>query len=57
MSMELIISQDAIAQLIHSSRQTVNKILQGLQTDNVIALRYGKIVILDTDALEALSQI
>jgi CRP/FNR family cyclic AMP-dependent transcriptional regulator len=57
MSMELIISQDALAQLIHSSRQTVNKILQGLQTDNVITLRYGKIVILDADALEALSQI
>jgi CRP/FNR family cyclic AMP-dependent transcriptional regulator len=57
MSMEITISQDALAQLIHSSRQTVNKTLQGLQTDNVIALRYGKIVILDRNALETLSQI
>jgi CRP-like cAMP-binding protein len=57
MSMEITISQDALAQLIHSSRQTVNKILQGLQTDNVIALRYGKIVILDRNSLETLSQI
>jgi len=56
-SMQLTISQDALAQLIHSSRQTVNKILQGLQKDKVITLRYGKIVILDRSALEALSQI
>jgi CRP-like cAMP-binding protein len=54
---ELSISQDALAQLIHSSRQTVNKILQGLQKENVITLRYGKIVILDRNALEELSQI
>jgi CRP-like cAMP-binding protein len=56
-NMEITISQDALAQLIHSSRQTVNKILQGLQTDKVIALRYGKIVILDRNALETLTQI
>lgn len=56
-SMQLRISQDALAQLIHSSRQTVNKILQGLQADNVIALRYGKIVILNKIALEELGQI
>jgi len=56
-SMQIKISQDALAQLIHSSRQTVNKILQGLQTDKVIVLRYGRIVILNRNALEALSQI
>ena len=56
-SMELPISQDALAQLIHSSRQTVNKILQSLQADKVIALRYGKVVILNMLALEELSQI
>lgn len=56
-SNELTISQDSLAQLIHSSRQTVNKILQGLQKDRVITLRYGKIVILDRSILEALSQI
>jgi CRP-like cAMP-binding protein len=57
MTNELSISQDALAQLINSSRQTVNKILQGLQKENVITLRYGKIVILDRNTLEALSQI
>jgi CRP/FNR family cyclic AMP-dependent transcriptional regulator len=57
MTAELTISQDALAQLIHSSRQTVNKILQGLQKENVIKLKYGKIVILDRSALEDLSQI
>jgi len=57
MKAELTISQDALAQLIHSSRQTVNKILQGLQKENVIALKYGKIAILDRNALEVLSQI
>ena len=55
--MELIISQDALAQLIHSSRQTVNKILQNLQTEKVITLRYGKIVILNRKALEELGEI
>jgi CRP/FNR family cyclic AMP-dependent transcriptional regulator len=54
---EIKISQDALAQLIHSSRQTVNKILQDLQSDNVIALRYGKIVILNRSVLQELGQI
>lgn len=54
---ELTISQDSLAQLIHSSRQTVNKILQSLQTDNVIALRYGKIVILERSMLDELGKI
>lgn len=56
-SMELNISQDVLAQLIHSSRQTVNKILQSLQADNVIALRYGRLIIINRIALEELSQI
>lgn len=54
---EITISQDALAQLIHSSRQTVNKILQNLQSENVISVRYGKIMILDRLALEAMTQI
>lgn len=56
-AVQLAISQDALAQLIHSSRQTVNKILQGLRKEQVIDLRYGKIVVLNRPALEALSQI
>ncbi|MEP1447443.1 MAG: Crp/Fnr family transcriptional regulator [Paraglaciecola sp.] len=54
---ELTISQDALAQLIHSSRQTVNKILKSLQKENVINIKYGKIIILDKSALDKLSQI
>lgn len=57
LAVELTISQDTLAQLINSSRQTVNKILQCLQTDKVIRLHYGKIVILNAVALEELSQI
>lgn len=57
MTNELTISQDALAQLIHSSRQTVNKILKSLQKENVINIKYGKIIILDKGALEKLSQI
>jgi CRP-like cAMP-binding protein len=56
-SMQLAISQDSLAQLIHSSRQTVNKILQELQQEGVITLRYGKITILDLPTLDTLSQI
>ena len=54
---ELTISQDALAQLIHSSRQTVNKILQSLQTEKVITVRYGKIIILNRAMLEKLGEI
>jgi CRP/FNR family cyclic AMP-dependent transcriptional regulator len=56
-SMQITISQDELAQLIHSSRQTVNKILQSLQADNLITLRYGKIIILNKMALEELGKI
>jgi CRP-like cAMP-binding protein len=53
---ELAISQDTLAQLIHSSRQTVNKILQSLRAEKIINLQYGKIIILDKNALEELGQ-
>jgi CRP/FNR family cyclic AMP-dependent transcriptional regulator len=56
-SMQITISQDALAQLIHGSRQTVNKILQSLQTDNVITVHYGKIIILNNVALKELGEI
>jgi CRP-like cAMP-binding protein len=53
---ELAISQDTLAQLIHSSRQTVNKILQSLRAEKIINLQYGKIIILDKNALKELGQ-
>jgi CRP-like cAMP-binding protein len=52
----LAISQDTLAQLIHSSRQTVNKILQSLRAEKIINLQYGKIIILDKNALKELGQ-
>jgi DNA-binding GntR family transcriptional regulator len=55
--MQVTISQDALAQLIHTSRQTVNKILQNLQAEGVISLRYGKILILNSITLEKMGQI
>ncbi|MEP1383620.1 MAG: Crp/Fnr family transcriptional regulator [Paraglaciecola sp.] len=54
---ELAISQDSLAQLIHSSRQTVNKILQNLQAENIVTIRYGKLQVLDINLLDKLSQI
>ena len=56
-AIELVISQDALARLIHSSRQTVNKILQSLQVEKIIKLRYGKIIILNKKVLEEQGQI
>lgn len=53
---ELVVSQDTLAQLINSTRQTVNRILQELQANQVIKLKYGKLVILNTKQLEKLSQ-
>lgn len=55
-AIELVISQDALARLIHSSRQTVNKILQSLQVEKIIELRYGKIIILNRKVLEERGQ-
>jgi CRP-like cAMP-binding protein len=54
---KLRISQDALAQLIHSSRQTVNKILQDLRVKGLIDLKYRKIQLLDRDKLAELSRI
>ncbi|MFT2092409.1 Crp/Fnr family transcriptional regulator [Paraglaciecola sp. 2405UD69-4] len=49
---KLMISQDSLAQLINSSRQTINKILQALQVEQILEVHYGYIVILDPAKLE-----
>jgi CRP-like cAMP-binding protein len=53
----LSISQESLALLLHTSRQTVNKLLQELQHDKVIKVHYGKISILEHAKLLELSEI
>ena len=53
----LSLSQESLALLLNTSRQTVNKLLQEIQHENAIELHYGKIKILKYEKLLALSQI
>ncbi len=53
----LCISQESLALMLHSSRQTVNKLLQELQQQGVIKVHYGKITILQHAMLKTLCQI
>jgi len=48
--------QDVVASMIGASRQALNRILRGLQTDGVIELSYRAIRILDHAALVQLAQ-
>ncbi len=51
----LDLSQDEIAQMLSTSRQTVNKYLQHWRKQGWIALHHGGIEVLDRAALESLS--
>ncbi|GAC34491.1 Crp/Fnr family transcriptional regulator [Paraglaciecola polaris] len=53
----LSISQESLALMLHSSRQTVNKLLQELQQQAVIEVHYGQLIILDHAKLKTLCQI
>ncbi|WP_339771099.1 Crp/Fnr family transcriptional regulator [uncultured Paraglaciecola sp.] len=53
----LRISQESLALMLHSSRQTVNKLLQELQQQAVIKVHYGQLYILDHAKLKTLCQI
>ncbi len=50
-AIEVRISQESLAQMINSSRQTVNQLLQALQARDLVEVRYGKIVIHDWQRL------
>lgn len=54
---KLAISQESLALMLHSSRQTVNKILQALQSENVLKVHYGHITLFDKSKLIYLSQV
>ena len=43
--------------MLHSSRQTVNKLLQELQAQDVIQVHYGQMTIIDYMKLKTLCQI
>ncbi|MEP4889370.1 MAG: Crp/Fnr family transcriptional regulator [Aliiglaciecola sp.] len=51
------ISQESLAHMINSSRQTVNKLLNQLGQKNIIKVDYGMIEIIDMQELEALCEI
>ena len=55
--LRLSISQESLALLLHTSRQTINKLLQQLQQQKLLTVHYGRISLLDKSKLEALSQI
>jgi len=50
----LTLSQESLAKMINSSRQTVNQLLRALQQQGLLQLHYGKITIPNTKALFSL---
>lgn len=48
------LSQEELGHLAGLSRQTVNKVLQRMQQDGLVAVNFGRITILDEPALAAL---
>jgi CRP-like cAMP-binding protein len=54
---EVDLTQQAIADLLGTQRSSVNRVLKNLETAGVIELRYGKIVVIDPGALDALSPV
>jgi len=53
---EITISQEALAGMLNSSRQTINKILQEMKNQQLIDIRYGKIVLTNPRALQQLGE-
>lgn len=53
-STSINVSQEALAHMINSSRQTVNRLLGELKTEGIIQSEYGQITVLDRDRLEKL---
>lgn len=51
----LHLPQEQLASMLSLSRQTTNQILNDLQNQGILALKYGEIEILDTERLQALA--
>jgi len=47
----LTLSQESLAQMINSSRQTVNQLLGELESEGLLKRHYGKITIPEPDTL------
>ena len=54
---EITISQESLASMLNSSRQTINKLLQELKNEQLIDIRYGKIVLLKPHDLRLLGEL
>jgi CRP-like cAMP-binding protein len=54
---EITISQESLASMLNSSRQTINKLLQELKNEQLIDIRYGKIVLLKPQDLRLLGEL
>ena len=52
----LRLPQEQLALMLGVSRQTVNKALRQLESQGLLALRYGEIELLDTPGLQALAE-
>lgn len=55
-NISLSISQESLALMLHSSRQTVNKLLQELQQDKLLKVHYGQLTILNLNRLNELGE-
>lgn len=53
---DLHLPQETLAQLIGSTRQRVNQILKSWETHKIIDQKYGRILVVDQDKLERLSE-
>jgi CRP-like cAMP-binding protein len=56
LSTELPLSQSELGEMIGVSRQTVSSALKRLQTEGLVSMRYGYVVILDVRALQNYSE-
>jgi len=49
----LNLTQEELGQLCGLSRQTVNRVLRGLEASGIVSLEFGRVAIVDDDALAA----
>lgn len=50
----LRLSQEDLSQMLGVSRQSINKLLKDWEARGIVGIQYGKITLLDHDALESL---
>jgi CRP-like cAMP-binding protein len=48
---EVGVSQETLAAMLSTSRQTVNQVLKGLEASGLVKLQYGRVEIVDLDGL------